>query len=155
HKFIDRYYVWSDETKDHKDELLVYDRDQPGFHIGAPEGEMLLKRLKDLSAEQRAIATFETTIDGHRTYFQAQLRFTFPTRERLTGFVAFRVASDRLRNDFFPSLIKAKMKGVEGPSGFPPLIITILDEQNRVVVPRDAPPTRRYVDERPFQLVFF
>ena len=67
---------------------------------------MLLKRLRELSAEQRAIATFEATIDGHRTYFQAQLRFTFPTRERLTSFVAFRVDADRLRRDFFPSLIR-------------------------------------------------
>src|SRR4051812_24146756 len=60
HAFIDRYYVWSDETKDHRDELLVYDRGTPGFHVGAPEGAMLVSKLRELSAEQRAIATFDT-----------------------------------------------------------------------------------------------
>jgi signal transduction histidine kinase len=155
HSFIDRYYVWSDETKDHRDELLVYDRDKPGFHVGAPEGAMLLSKFKELSAEQRAIATFDTTIDGHRTYFQAQLRFTFPTRERLTSFVAFRVDGERLRTNFFPTLVKAKMKGVEGPTGFPSLRVNIVDETNRLVVPPAGAPSGRFVDERTFQLVFF
>src|SRR5262249_34491454 len=36
HSFIDRFYVWSDETREHRDELLVYDRGTPGFHVGAP-----------------------------------------------------------------------------------------------------------------------
>src|SRR6185503_6604200 len=121
HKFIDRYYVWSDETKEHRGELLAYDRDNRQFHTNVPEGAMLLKRLRELSAEQRAISTFETTVDGRPTYFQAQLRFTFPTREKLTSFVAFRVDAERLRTDYFPSLIRAKLKGVEGPTGFPPL----------------------------------
>jgi signal transduction histidine kinase len=155
HQFIDRYYVWSDETREHRDELLVYDRGVPGFHVGAPEGPMLLKKLRELSAEQRAIATFDTTVDGRHTYFQAQLRFTFPTRERLTSFVAFRIDDGRLRNDFFTSLIKAKMKDAEGPGGFPPLVVTVLDQASRVVVPSGGSATAPFVDERPFQLIFF
>ena len=155
HKFIDRYYVWSDETKEHRDEVLVYDRGVPGYHVGAPEGAMLLKKMRELSTEQRAIATFDTTIDGRRTYFQAQLRFTFPTRERLTSFVAFRVDDEKLRNDFFASLIKAKMKDAEGPGGFPPLVVTVLDQANHVVVPAGGSATAPFVDERPFQLIFF
>ncbi len=73
----------------------------------------------------------------------------------MTSFVAFRVDAERLRTDYFPSLIRAKMKGVEGPTGFPPLTVTMLDDANRVVFPASGTPTERYVDERPFQLVFF
>src|SRR4051812_15339710 len=56
HQFIDRFYVWSDETKEHQGELLAYDRANRRFHTDVPEGPMLFNRLRELSKEQRAIA---------------------------------------------------------------------------------------------------
>jgi signal transduction histidine kinase len=155
HPFIDRFYVWSDETKEHRGELLAFDRGSRTFRTDVPEGAMLVKRFHELAAEQRAISVFEAAIDGRQTYFQAQLRFTFPTREKLTSFEAFRVDAERLRTDYFPSLIEAKMRGVEGPTGFPPLTVTMLDAANRVVYPPRSAAVGRFVDERTFQLVFF
>jgi signal transduction histidine kinase len=155
HPFIDRFYVWSDETKEHRGELLAFDRGSRTFRTDVPEGAMLVKRFHELAAEQRAISVFEAAIDGRQTYFQAQLRFTFPTREKLTSFEAFRVDAERLRTDYFPSLIEAKMRGVEGPTGFPPLTVTMLDAANRVVYPPRSAAAGRFVDERTFQLVFF
>src|SRR2546423_12796563 len=105
--FIDRFYVWSDETREHRGELLAFDRGSRTYRTGVPEGAMIVKRFHELAAEQRAISVFEATIDGRRTYFQAQLRFTFPTREKLTSFEAFRVDAERLSTDYFPSLIEA------------------------------------------------
>jgi len=153
--FIDRFYVWSDETKEHRGELLAFDRGARTFRTDVPEGPMIVKRFHELAAEQRAISVFEATVDGRRTYFQAQLRFTFPTREKLTSFEAFRVDAERLRTEYFPSLVAAKMKGVEGPTGFPPLTVTLLDDAGRVVYPRNGVAPQRFVDERMFQLVFF
>jgi len=155
HPFIDRFYVWSDETKEHRGELLAFDRGSRTFRTDVPEGAMLVKRFHELAAEQRAISVFEAAIDGRQTYFQAQLRFTFPTREKLTSFEAFRVDAERLRTEYFPSLIEAKMRGVEGPTGFPPLTVTMLDAANRVVYPPKSAAAGRFVDERMFQLVFF
>jgi len=155
HPFIDRFYVWSDETKEHRGELLAFDRGSRTFRTDVPEGAMLVKRFHELAAEQRAISVFEAAIDGRQTYFQAQLRFTFPTREKLTSFEAFRVDAERLRTEYFPSLIEAKMRGVEGPTGFPPLTVTMLDAANRVVYPPKSAAAGRFVDERTFQLVFF
>jgi len=155
HPFIDRFYVWSDETKEYRGELLAFDRGSRTFRTDVPEGAMLVKRFHELAAEQRAISVFEAAIDGRQTYFQAQLRFTFPTREKLTSFEAFRVDAERLRTEYFPSLIEAKMRGVEGPTGFPPLTVTMLDAANRVVYPPKSAAAGRFVDERTFQLVFF
>jgi signal transduction histidine kinase len=155
HPFIDRFYVWSDETSEHRGELLAYDRTTRRFRSNVAEGRMLLRRFHEMAPEKRAIAVFETMIDGRRTYFQAQLRFTFPTREKLTSFVAFRVDADRLRNDYFPSLILAKLKGVEGPTGFPPLVVALLDHDGKVVYPADGKASDTFVDERQLQLVFF
>jgi len=155
HPFIDRFYVWSDETKEYRGELLAFDRGSRTFRTDVPEGAMLVKRFHELAAEQRAISVFEAAIDGRQTYFQAQLRFTFPTREKLTSFEAFRVDAVRLRTEYFPSLIEAKMRGVEGPTGFPPLTVTMLDAANRVVYPPKSAAAGRFVDERTFQLVFF
>jgi signal transduction histidine kinase len=155
HPFIDRFYIWSDETKEHRGELLAFDRGSRTFRTDVAEGPLLVKTFHELAAEQRAISVFETTIDGRRTYFQAQLRFTFPTREKLTSFEAFRVDAEKLRTLYFPSLIESKLKGVEGPTGFPPLTVTLIDDTNRVVYPPKGVATAPFVDERMFQLVFF
>jgi len=154
--FIDRFYIWSDETKEHRRELLAFERGARTFRTDVPEGPMLVARLHELAVQQHAISFFEATIDGRRMYFQAQLRFTFPTREKLTSFEAFRVDAERLRTEYFPSLIASKLKGVEGPIGFPPLSVVLLDDANRVVFPKkNGVAGTPFVDERMFQLVFF
>jgi signal transduction histidine kinase len=153
--FVSRFYVWSEETKDHRGEVLAYDRESRDFTNDVPEGAVLVRRLRELASEKRAITAFEATINGRPTYFQAQLRFTFPARDRLTSFVAIRVDAERLRTDYFPSLIAAKLKSVEGVTGFPPLVVAVLDNTNRVVFPRNGKAPSTFVDERTFRLVFF
>lgn len=153
--YVSRYYVWSDATVEHHDELLAYDREGHEFHAGVPEADLLVRRFRELAPEKRAISVFEATIDGRRTYFQAQLRFTFPSRDKLTSFVAFRVDAERLRRDYFPAFIAAKLATVEGPSGFPPLSVTVVDDDNRVIFPADGKAATTYVDERTFPLAFF
>jgi signal transduction histidine kinase len=147
--------VWSDVAPEHRGKLLAYDRDTPGFYVGVPEAELLVRRFHELAPEKRAISVFEATIDGRRTYFQAQLRFVFPARDKLTSFVAFRVDAERLRTEFFPAFISARLKSVEGPTGFPPLSVTVVDNTNRMVYPPGGTVPARFVDERTFSLVFF
>jgi hypothetical protein len=59
-------------------------------------------RFRELAPQKRAISVFEATLDGRRTYFQAQLRFGFPARDKLTSFVAFRVDAETAAHEFFP-----------------------------------------------------
>jgi signal transduction histidine kinase len=153
--FISRFYAWSDETKDHRGELLAFDRGGQEFETHVPEASLLVRRFHELSSEKRAISVFETTIDGRLTYFQAQLRFTSPGRDRMTSFVAFRVDAERLRTEFFPSLIAERVQRVEGPTGFPELTVTALDGANRVVYPPHGSASAPFVDERMFELIFF
>jgi signal transduction histidine kinase len=153
--FVARFYVWSDVSVEHKGELLAYDRENEGFHSNLPEAAMVVQRLRELAPQKRAISVFEANLDGRRTYFQAQLRFVFPMRDKLTSFVAFRVDAERLRNEFFPSLVGEKLKSVEGPTGFPPLEVTLFDEDERVVFPPGGSIPAMFVDERTFPLVFF
>jgi signal transduction histidine kinase len=153
--FITRYYVWSDATDQHRDEVLAYDREHAGFQTVVPEGAAIVERIRDLAPQKSAIALFDLTIAGRRTYVQAQLRFQSPARERLTSFIAIAVDADRLRREYFPALLSAKLKTVEGPTGFPPLLVTLLDASGHVVFPPDGSAAARYVDERGFPLVFF
>ena len=153
--YVSRYYVWSDVTIEHRGELLAYDRDGHQFRAGVPEGALLVKRFSELAPEKRAISVFEATIDGRRTYFQAQLRWASPSRDTLTSFVAFRVDAERLRRDYFPAFVSAKLANVEGPSGFPSLSVTILDGDNRVVFPASGIAPATFVEERTFPLAFF
>ena len=153
--FVTRFYVWSDQTTTHRDEVLAYDRKHHGFTAEVPEGPLMVKRVRELAPQKHAISVFEETIDGRRTYFQAQLRFKSPTRDQLTSFVALRVDADRLRGEFLPSFITGRMKTVEGPTGFPPLALTVLDSAGRVLFPAGGAAPAHYVDERAFPLVFF
>ena len=153
--FVSRFYIWSDQTVQHRDEVLAYDRETHGFTADVPEGAFIVRRARELAPQKHAISLFDTTIDGKHTYFQAQLRWKTPARERLTSFVALRVDDDRLRRAFLPAFIASHVKSVEGPTGFPPLTVTILDGANRVVYPTQGPAPTRYVDERQFPLAFF
>ena len=153
--FVSRYYVWSDETKDHRDEVLAYDREHHAFTADVPEAAMIVARFRELAPQKHAIAVFETLIDGRRTYFQAQLRFRFPARDRLTSFVALRVDAEQLRREFLPAFVIGRLKTVEGPTGFPPLAVTVIDSGGRVLFPAGGPAPRQHVDERTFPLVFF
>ena len=153
--FITRLYLWSDETLAHRGEVLSYDREHRDFRTDAPEAAMVLKRFRELAPQKRALSLFETTIDGRLQYFQAQLRFEFPARDRLTSFVVVRVDAEQLRTEFFPAFIDARMKKVEGPTGFPPLTVSVIDGGGRTIYPRHAPAPKRFVDERVFSLLFF
>ena len=152
--FVDRFYVWSDVTTDHRGDVLAFDRTHHEFIVNPPEGTLLVKQFHALAPEQRAIAIFDGTIGDRRTHFQGQLRFTF-TRDRLTSFVALAVDAERLRRDFVPRLVASKFANVEGPTGFPSLAVSVLDGTNHVVYPPGGSATDRYVDERTFPLVFF
>jgi signal transduction histidine kinase len=152
--FVDRFYVWSDVTNDYKGQVLAYDRTSYGFITNPPESALIVKRFHDLAPEQRAIAIFDDTIGGRRTHFQGQLRFTF-TRDRLTSFLALAVDAERLRSEYVPRLLATKFPKIEGPTGFPPLAVTVLDGSKRVVYPAGSSATDSFVDERAFPLVFF
>ena len=153
--FVTRFYVWSDQTTTHRGEVLAYDRKHHGFTAEVPEGALMVKRVRELAPQKHAISVFEETIDGRLTYFQAQLRFKSPSRDQLTSFVALRVDADQLRGEFLPSFITGRMKTVEGPTGFPPLALTVLDSSGRVLFPAGGAAPAHYVDERAFPLVFF
>jgi signal transduction histidine kinase len=152
--FVDRFYVWSDVTTEHRGEVLAFDRMQHEFIANPPEAKLLVRQFHALAPEQRAIAIFDGVIGSRRTHFQGQLRFTF-TRDRLTSFVALAVDAERLRQEFIPRLVASRFAKVEGPTGFPSLAVTVLDGSNRVVYPHGGSPTDRFVDERKFPLVFF
>jgi signal transduction histidine kinase len=153
--YVDRFYVWSDVTVEHRDELLAYERDTHQFRAGIPEADLLVRRFRELAPQKRAISVFEATLDGHRTYFQAQLRWASAARETLTSFVAFRIDAERLRREYFPTFIAAKLASVEGPTGFPPLSVALLDSDNRVIFPVNRPAPKTFVDERTFKLAFY
>ena len=104
--FVKRYYVWSDVTDQHRDDVLAIDRSSHDFIVNPPESALMVKRFRELAPEKRAISVFEATLDGRRTYFEAQLRFTFPSRDRLTSFVALAVDAEDLRASVVPALVK-------------------------------------------------
>jgi len=153
--FVMRFYVWSEQTVAHRGEVLAYDRRHHGFTTEVPEGPLMIKRVRELAPQKHAISVFEDIVDGRKTYFQAQLRFKSPSRDRLTSFVAIRVDAEQLRAEFLPAFITSHLKTVEGPNGFPGLALTVLDDTGRVLFPPGGVAPARYVDERTFPLVFF
>src|SRR5207247_11194112 len=153
--FVDRFYVWSDLTVEHRDEVLAFDREHGDFTDEVPEASLLVQKFRELAEQKHAISIFEASVGGHRAYFQAQLRFRFPARDKLTSFVALRVDADDLRRRFLPAFLNARLKTVEGPTGFPRLAVTVLDSDGQVLFPVGGTAPTRFIDERVFPLVFF
>ncbi|HEY7291555.1 MAG TPA: HAMP domain-containing sensor histidine kinase [Vicinamibacterales bacterium] len=153
--FVDGFYVWSDVTNEHRGDVLSYDRETRTFVVNPPEGAFMVKQFRALAPQKRAISVYEASLNGRRTYYLAQLRFTFPSRDRMTSFVALRVDAERLRTEYIPRLVASKFANVEGPIGFPPLSVTVLDGDGRVVFPPGGPAPAGYVDERTFPMVFY
>jgi signal transduction histidine kinase len=153
--FVDGFYVWSDATVEHRGEVLAFDRAERRFVSNPPESALLLTQFRAMAPAQRAIAVFEAPLNGRLTYFLAQLRFTFPSRDRMTSFVVLRVDAERLRQTFIPQVVARRLAKVEGPTGFPPLEVTVLDSDQRVIFPAGGHVPARFVDERTFPLVFY
>jgi signal transduction histidine kinase len=154
--FITRFYVRSGVGPVHRDEVLAYDRSTRDFQVNPPESAQILSRLYELAPSKRAIVTFDSTIDGRRMYVLAQLRFQpLNSRQRLSSFQAFTVDAGRLRTEFLPGLLQSRLKSIEGPAGFPPLVVTLFDDTNRVVFPTNAPAPGHFEEERRFPLIFF
>jgi signal transduction histidine kinase len=153
--FVDGFYVWSEATVEHRNDLLSFDRQTRALVTNPPETSLLIRQFRAMAPAQRAIAVFEAPLNGRPTYFLAQLRFTFPSRDRMTSFVALRVDAERLRTTFIPQLVAKRLAKVEGPTGFPPLNVTVLDNDKRVIFPAGGSAPKRIVDERTFPLVFY
>lgn len=153
--FVSRFYVWSDNTRLHRDEVLAYDRETHGFTADVPEGAFIVRRVRELAPQKHAISLFDGAVDGRQVYFQAQIRWQTPSRDKLTSFVALRVDADRMRDRFLPAFVEGRLKKAEGPTGFPALSVTVLDGAGRVVYPKNGAAAAPYVDERTFPLVFF
>jgi signal transduction histidine kinase len=154
--FITRFYVWSEVADAHRGEVLAYDRRTHEFVPNPPEAAGLLGQIRGFAPRKRAIVAFPTTINNRPTYVQVQLRFNPPVaRDRLTSFVAFAVDADGLRHHYFPGLLAEKMRSVQMPSGFPPLVVAVADDSAQVVFPPGGAARLQMVDERQFPLVFF
>ena len=137
--FITRYYVWSTIGLEHRGDVLAYDPQTHAFVVNPPEGAALLEQVRGFASRKRAIVAFPTSVDGRHANVQVQLRFNPPvTRDRLTSFVAFSVDARRLRHEYFPALLTAKMRSVQGPTGFPPLVVTVADDNEHVIFPAGA-----------------
>ncbi len=160
--FVDEFYLWTSVGDVRPFEFLVYDRQSTSRPVGerfrrsVELEKRLVPRLRELAEHRRAIVTMQETIEGRPHYVQAQIRFSnAATRDRMSSFIAFSVDSERMRTEYFPTLLNAKLAGIQQPTGFPPLVATLLDDRGRVIVDSGPEPTRQSIDERQFPLVFF
>jgi signal transduction histidine kinase len=164
--FAEAFYVYSEVTPPrYAGRLLVIDRQPPvpsevppsgRFRVDSDAAAVLVPRIKELARQRRAIVLFKTTLEGREKYIQVQVRWNNAARDVMTSFLAVAVDAERLRTDYFPSLLRTELAGISGPTGFPPLVATVLDERNRIVFDSGAePPTTRFLHERPFPIVFF
>src|SRR4029077_16525187 len=100
-----------------------------------PEAALLMRELREFSQRKQSINGLTTTIEGRRAYVQAQIRYQYPARERLTSFIAFAVDLDRLRTEFLPVLLTSQLRARNVPNGLPLLVVTLLGEGDQVIFP--------------------
>ena len=115
---------------------------------GTEVGDRLLPKFQQMSSLRRAIVAFPETIDGRPHYIQAQLRWASPARDRLTSLMAFAVDAERLRQEFFPSLVAARVALLQQPTGFPPLRVTLPTTSDASSWRATARASSRWTNER-------
>jgi signal transduction histidine kinase len=164
--FAEAFYVYSEVTPPrYAGRLLVVDRNSPvpseipisgRFREDPDAAAVLVPLIKELALQRRAIVLFKTTLEGREKYIQVQVRWNNAARDVMTSFLAVAVDAERLRTDYFPALLRSELSGITGPTGFPPLVATVVDERNRVVFDSGTePPTTGFLHERSFPIVFF
>ncbi len=162
--FVEAFWVWSEVGDATANQWFVYDQQSLRQPTTSPSGgrfrtdpvlaDLLLPRLRELSEYRRAIVAFTAPIDGRQKYIQVQMRFASAARDRMTSFIGFVVDAETLRTTYVPAITRARLTSIQGPSGFPPLSVTLLDDAGRVVYGAEAA-QGTFVDERSFPLVFF
>lgn len=161
--FVESFWVWSEVPRQAAAHSLLFDRASqaapPGaatgrFREDAALGAMLLARFQDTVEYRRAIVAFTATIGGRQKYVQGQLRFPTAARDRVSSIVALIVDADHLRNVYLPGLVRQRLASVEGPTGFPPLQLRLIDDAGVGLVGMQGN-DKTFVDERTFPLVFF
>lgn len=161
--FIEAFYLWSASAPDDAP-MYVFNRaslDEPSgaferrFRRASGVERDFRERLDGLAAYKTALVSFAGTIGGRRKYVQAQLRFSSPTRERMTSFVALVVDAADFRDRHMPALLAARTAGLGGLTGFPPLDVTLRDQDGRLIFSSRQPAPSAFVDERSFPVVFF
>jgi signal transduction histidine kinase len=162
--YIDEFYIWSAGTPGSgmSGRWLVFDRKSAALETTVAAERFredhevearLLPQMKQMSTLRRAIVAFPEDLHGRRHYIQAQLRWASPARQQFTSVMAFAVDAERLRTEFFPSLVEARLAQMQQPRGFPPLRVTLEDDAARRVV--SGYESGESLDERTFPLVFF
>ncbi|MDE3156413.1 MAG: HAMP domain-containing histidine kinase [Acidobacteriota bacterium] len=162
--FVDAFYVWSTVAGAHSGQVMAVEREPDPAHPGqtravmresVPEGPFILAKMRELAAHHRIIVLSQVDLDGRPTWLEFQLRFSGNDRGALSSFVGLRVDAERLRRDYFPALMRQEIKGLEVPEGFPPLVVTLLDQQNHVIFNSSDRVPNQFVVQRSFPLVFF
>ena len=157
HPFIDRMYVWSDSDLKgtHSGELLAYDRATRTFQPNPPEAAAIRAAVLDRPSRLPSVMVFTLDLNGRRAYMEMFRRYTLPKRGRVTSFTGFAVDSERLRHRYLPDLLSAELRRWQVPSGFPPLVVTLLDGDGKEVFTSSRSSPSAFVDERAFPLLFF
>src|SRR5260370_1024251 len=65
--FVDGFYVWSEATTEHRNDLLSFERDTRRFVTNPPETALLLGQFHPLAPAQRPIPVFEAPLNPRPT----------------------------------------------------------------------------------------
>jgi signal transduction histidine kinase len=162
--FVDAFYVWSTVSSEHAGEVIAVERRPPGgggngatrtvLGSKVPEGPFILAKMRELATHRRFIVLSKVDLNGRPTWLEFQLRFSGP-QGTLSSFVGLRVDDARLRQEYFPSLMRASIQELEVPAGVPPLVVTVRDGDHHVIFNSTDIVPRQFAVERQFPVVFF
>jgi len=145
--FIDEFFIWTaDKPGSPTGRWLVFDQaslsasgaSAQRFREAPDGGGTLLADLQGMATMKRAIVAFTKELHGRKHYIQAQLRWSSQSREQLTSFVAFAVDAERLRREYFPALVTSHLNALQQPAGFPPLRVTLVDDNGNLLGPTEV-----------------
>jgi signal transduction histidine kinase len=161
-RLLDQFFVWSNAAPAHPNGAMYFFRLADDAAQKAPaafvQDDVLARAILDHSARFAAIhANFALTriaVRGRTFDVVYHLLYNLPEREQLLSILGFTIDSGWLRREYFGNLVQsAEVAGLQ-LSGFP-LLISIIDDENREAYRSGRSLLGQYEDEVRFPYLFY
>lgn len=164
-RLADAYYVWSEKAPGGRTApvLELPGRELPRtpaaavtrFVDAGAESARLHALAADLAAHRQPWGSVRYAVDGRPNVLVIHLLFESSARTRLTSFIGFRVDLARLRDEYLAAAVSEQLVGPNSQTGLGRLMVTVTDQDGRLVFQSESGASAPWVDERTIPLVFF
>jgi signal transduction histidine kinase len=157
--------VWSNASQIHRGDSTFFFRlsedregqngETSGFHTDDAVSKIIAARAQEFAAIHANFALAQVTVGSRSFEVVYHLLYELPERRQLLSFLGFLIDDDWLRDRYFASVVWSREVSERQLSGFPPLMVSILDDHGNEVYHSGRSLVGQYENEVKFPFLFY